>query len=134
MQLQDDKPYDDINITPMLDLAYVLLVIFILMCTTSLEGLRASLPKASKNPPPTKEKPKTKTIAVERNGALMLNGIPVTQAQLEAELMKAKAAGDFPVLIKGDGGASYQGVMSMINLCSRLGLQQPGLTLQAAPK
>ena len=30
MQVQDDKPYDDINITPMLDLAYVLLVIFIL--------------------------------------------------------------------------------------------------------
>jgi len=31
MQIQEDKPYDDINITPMLDLAYVLLVIFILM-------------------------------------------------------------------------------------------------------
>ena len=30
MQIQaDSKPYDDINITPMLDLAYVLLVIFI---------------------------------------------------------------------------------------------------------
>ena len=27
MQVQDDKPYDDINITPMLDLAYVLLII-----------------------------------------------------------------------------------------------------------
>ena len=35
MQIQDDKPYDDINITPMLDLAYVLLVIFILMCTAA---------------------------------------------------------------------------------------------------
>ena len=36
MQVQDDdKPYDDINITPMLDLAYVLLVIFIIMTTAS---------------------------------------------------------------------------------------------------
>ncbi|TDA49351.1 ExbD/TolR family protein, partial [Burkholderia pyrrocinia] len=34
MQVQDDeKPYDDINITPMLDLAYVLLIIFIIMTT-----------------------------------------------------------------------------------------------------
>ena len=39
MQVQsEDKPYDDINITPMLDLAYVLLVIFILMCTASVQG------------------------------------------------------------------------------------------------
>ena len=43
MQVQDDKPYDDINITPMLDLAYVLLVIFILMCTAAVQGLKADL-------------------------------------------------------------------------------------------
>ena len=35
MQIQEDKPYDDINITPMLDLAYVLVVIFIIMTTAS---------------------------------------------------------------------------------------------------
>ena len=44
MQVQDDKPYDDINITPMLDLAYVLLVIFILMTTASVQGKRAAPP------------------------------------------------------------------------------------------
>ena len=48
MQVQDDKPYDDINITPMLDLAYVLLVIFILMCTATVQGLKANLPQGSK--------------------------------------------------------------------------------------
>ena len=47
MQIQEDKPYDDINITPMLDLAYVLLVIFILMCTASVSGTKVNLPKAS---------------------------------------------------------------------------------------
>jgi len=45
MQVQsEDKPYDDINITPMLDLAYVLLVIFILMCTASVAGLAVAIP------------------------------------------------------------------------------------------
>ncbi len=33
-----NKPYDDINITPMLDLAYVLLIIFIIMTTASVQG------------------------------------------------------------------------------------------------
>ena len=43
MQVNDEKPYDEINITPMLDLAYVLLVIFILMCTASVQGLKVNL-------------------------------------------------------------------------------------------
>ena len=39
MQVQSEsKPYDDINITPMLDLAYVLLVIFIIMTTATVQG------------------------------------------------------------------------------------------------
>ena len=49
MQIQEDKPYDDINITPMLDLAYVLLVIFILMCTASVQGMKADLPGGGKS-------------------------------------------------------------------------------------
>ena len=49
MQVQDDdKPYDDINITPMLDLAYVLLIIFIIMTTASVQGIKVDLPKASR--------------------------------------------------------------------------------------
>jgi biopolymer transport protein ExbD len=46
MQLQTDaKPYDDINITPMLDLAYVLLIIFIVMTTATVQGMKVNLPK-----------------------------------------------------------------------------------------
>ena len=48
MQIQsENKPYDDINITPMLDLAYVLLVIFIIMTTAAVQGVKVDLPKAS---------------------------------------------------------------------------------------
>ena len=42
--------YDEINITPMLDLAYVLLVIFIIMTTATVQGIKVSLPKASAQP------------------------------------------------------------------------------------
>jgi len=41
------KAYDEINITPTLDLAYVLLVIFIPMATASVQGIKVDLPKAS---------------------------------------------------------------------------------------
>ena len=63
MQVQSDsKPYDDINITPMLDLAYVLLVIFILMATATVAGTRVNLPKAG--PASSLAKPTTKAITV----------------------------------------------------------------------
>ncbi len=39
----DNQLYDDINVTPMLDLAYVLLVVFILMTTASVQGLSISM-------------------------------------------------------------------------------------------
>ena len=44
MQVQNEtKPYDTINVTPMLDLAYVLLVVFIIMTTASVQGLQMNL-------------------------------------------------------------------------------------------
>ena len=52
--------YDDINITPMLDLAYVLLVIFIIMTTATVQGIKVNLPKASATP--SLHKPQTKAI------------------------------------------------------------------------
>jgi biopolymer transport protein ExbD len=65
MQVQDDKPYDDINITPMLDLAYVLLVIFILMCTAAVQGLKADLPAGSEA---------TKSLAEKKAKGITING------------------------------------------------------------
>ena len=56
--------YDDINITPMLDLAYVLLVIFIIMTTATVQGIKVNLPKASAQP--TLAENKTKAITHHR--------------------------------------------------------------------
>ena len=51
MKVQEDNElYDEINVVPMLDLAYVLLVIFIIMTTASVQGIRVNLPKASNTP------------------------------------------------------------------------------------
>ena len=54
MQVNNDaKPYDTINVTPMLDLAYVLLVVFILMTTATIQGLTISMPSPPTSPPPS---------------------------------------------------------------------------------
>jgi len=120
MQVQDDaKPYDTINVTPMLDLAYVLLVVFILMTTASVQGLSISMPKPSNKP--STEKHELLIIQVHPDGALYLNGAVKTVDQLESDINAAKARDPkMTVAIKGDAKAQYAKVVSVIDLCNKL--------------
>ena len=132
MQVQsEDKPYDDINITPMLDLAYVLLVIFILMCTASVAGTKVNLPRASKQA--SLAKAKTKAISVNNEGKNFLATHPVPLEQLEQQLAQLKAGvADFPVVIRGDSQTQYQAVMDVLNVLGNLDITQVGLATKAA--
>jgi biopolymer transport protein ExbD len=133
MQVQEDKPYDDINITPMLDLAYVLLVIFILMCTASVQGLNANLPHASNSPSKAPPKHKLQAIVIDNGGAYRLNGDLVTLDQLKQKLTEAKAADpDVPAVIRGNSGTHYQAVMDAIAVVASLGITEVGLATQPA--
>jgi biopolymer transport protein ExbD len=117
----DTKPYDTINVTPMLDLAYVLLVVFILMTTASVQGLNISLPKPS-NKPPT-EKHELLIVQIAANGTLLLNGAGLSLAEVERRLVDAKARDPkTTVAIKGDGAAAYEQVVQVIDLCNRLAI------------
>jgi biopolymer transport protein ExbD len=120
MHVQDEtKPYDSINVTPMLDLAYVLLVVFILMTTASVQGLKVSMPKPSNKP--STEKHDLKVVQVMPGGQLLINGVPVTIVQLEQQLQQAKSLdAKMTVAIKGDARAQYAQVVTVIDLCNKL--------------
>jgi biopolymer transport protein ExbD len=122
----ESKPYDTINVTPMLDLAYVLLVIFIIMTTASVQGLSINLPKPSNKP--STEKHEIKIIQVEADGALRLNGAAVTVAELETQL-KATMARDpkASVVLKGDPAANYARVVEILDLTGAMGIGSVGL-------
>ena|SRR5215471_14981915 len=129
----ENQPYDDINITPMLDLAYVLLVIFIIMTTASVQGIRVNLPKASNAP--SLAKPTTKAITITETGQIFLDTYPVTMDELEARLRQHKAAvSDFPVVIKGDAHIQYEKVIEVLDLMGKLDLTQLGLVTQRIVK
>lgn len=127
MQVQNDaQPYDTINITPMLDLAYVLLVIFILMTTAGVQGLTMNLPKPSNKP--STEKHDVKIVQVQEGGGILVNGVGVSMDQLKAELSSAKAKDPkFSVMIRGDARAPYSGVVSVIDLVTQMEIENVGL-------
>jgi biopolymer transport protein ExbD len=122
----ETKPYDSINVTPMLDLAYVLLVIFIIMTTASVQGLAINLPKPSNKP--TLEKKEMRIVQVLPGGRLLLNGAGVTMAELESLLAALHAREpDFSLVVKGDPEADYASVVAIIDLAGRLEIANLGL-------
>jgi biopolymer transport protein ExbD len=122
MQVHNDsKPYDTINVTPMLDLAYVLLVVFILMTTASIQGLTISMPKPSNKP--VTEHHEMKVVQVTADGTVLINGVGVSLTELETQLKAAQARDPkMSVAIKGDGRAQYAKVITVIDLCNSLGV------------
>ena len=128
MQVQNEtKPYDTINVTPMLDLAYVLLVVFILMTTASVQGLTIQMPKPSNKP--MTEPHELLIVQVAASGALLLNGAALSIEEIEQRITQTKARDPkLSVVIKGDGGAAYEQVVQVIDLCNRLAVDMGLIT------
>jgi biopolymer transport protein ExbD len=125
----DREVYDEINITPMLDLAYVLLIIFIIMTTATVQGIKVNLPKASATP--TLAKPDTKAITITADGTIYLDTFPVSMPQLESLLRQYKAVDpNLPVIVKGDAAVQYQKVIDVLDLLGRLDITRLGLVTQ----
>jgi biopolymer transport protein ExbD len=120
------KVYAEINVTPMVDLYLVMLIIFIIMCTAGVQGLKINLPKASTQQ--SLSKPLTKAITVSNDGKIFLDTFPVTLTELEQQLNAQKAATpEFPVVVRGDSQTQYQAVMNVLDLLGRLNITQVGL-------
>lgn len=131
---EEGELYDDINVVPMLDLAYVLLVVFILLTTATVQGIQVNLPKASAAPQNLAE-PRTQAITIRNDGTIFLGTNAVTLPQLENLLRQFKAADpELPIIIKGDSQIQYQSVVDVLDLAARLEIYQIGLVTQKVVK
>lgn len=123
---EDNQLYDEINITPMLDLAYVLLVIFIIMTTASVQGVKVEIPHTQATA--ALAKPQMRAITITSDGTVYLDAYPVDMAMLEQRLGEFKQGNpDLPVVLKGDAAAHYEKVSEVLEICKRLGISEIGL-------
>ena len=79
----------ELNITPLLELVFVLLVIFIITTPQLMNNLEMNLP--SPKPPKSDQKPKFTRIAIDAHGQITLDDAAVTLAQLKEKLTALKA-------------------------------------------
>jgi biopolymer transport protein ExbD len=120
---------NELNITPLLDLVFVLLVIFIITTPQMMNNLQMTLP--SGNPPKSKDKPKINKIDVYANGQTFFNSELVDMTTLKARLADLQAQEPDPsVVVKGDDKVDYQYMINVLDILQQLNITKVGLATQ----
>ena len=104
----------DINITPLLDLAWVLLVIFILTTTALVQGIDVKLPETADH----KEEVETEvaTVSIDKAARVYLNDAPIELSALGEKLKLFKAANpSLPVILRADRALVYEEVVKVLD-------------------
>ena len=115
----------------MLDLCFVLLIIFMIATPVLEQTTSVNLPKADKGAGKTPDpKVQTRIVSIDRNGGYVIGARALTLAELEQEFatLAALPEADQPVLrIRGDGGLSYQKIIDVLSLAKSKGLTKATL-------
>ncbi len=119
---------NEINITPLMDLVFVLLVIFIISTAPMVNDLDLNLPSKAKaqTPPPVQKKPNF--LIVEADGQVFLNGKFYTLQALLLELTRMhKEDTNTAVIVHGDSKVLYQNMVSVMDVLQQADVTKVGL-------
>ena len=104
----------ELNITPLLDLAFVLLVIFIITTTPIINDLEVDLPNASRRQKDSK--PKVHYVTVESGGRLYLDKDEITVSALQDKVVGMRLdEPDLNVVIRGSSKTKYQNIVAVMD-------------------
>jgi len=122
----------ELNITPLLDLAFVLLVIFIITTTPVVNDLDVDLPSAAKRP--KDPKPKVNYVTVESDGKMFLNKEPVDLPALQEKVVAMRLdSPDLNIVIRGSARAKYQRIVGVMDMLQQANVGKVNLATEAFP-
>lgn len=119
----------ELNITPLLDLAFVLLVIFIITTAPPVNDINIALPTATNRP---KEPPKSPNyVTVDNAGNIFLNAVPMNDDQLLRTLVEfRKQDPDINVVVRGDSRIQFQKIISVLDVLVSARIEKVGLATE----
>jgi len=121
---------NELNITPLLDLAFVLLVIFIITTPQLSNDLEMNLPSPKKDKAPAPP-PKINRILVEAGGRILLNEQPVELPALKPTLVAMKASDpETTVVVRGAADVDYQRVINVLDALQQADITKVGLATE----
>ena len=124
---------NELNITPLLDLVFVLLVIFIITTPQLTNSLEINLPSGKpQTPKPKDAQSMIHRIAIDANGQITLDKREVSQSALKNDLMTLKASTPgIAVVVESSDDAEYQQVINVFDLLQQLDIKKVGLATEA---
>ena len=121
----------ELNITPLLDLGFVLLVIFIITTLPPVTDAELKLPTATKHL--KDQPPKANYIVIQADGTLYLNKTKFADPSdlLPALVSLRDSDRDLNLIVRGDGRVQYKDVRAVLDVCSTA--QVPKVELATDP-
>lgn len=121
----------EINITPLLDLAFVLLIIFMITTPLLENSVSLVLPTSGAANAPINPA-QVQTISIDRAEVLKLNNEPVDASTLAARLTKLKRANpEVAVVIRPDRELPVQKLVSLMDALQRAEITKVGIATKA---
>jgi len=130
-QRESPQRLSDVNMTPLIDLTFLLLITFIITFPLLENGIQVKLPVGKADPLPDK---KPQHVTLDASGTIFLNGgrRPVSLDELEAGLRDAALKNpELAVLIRGDEKLEYAKVIGVMKVLYKLKITRMALVTQA---
>jgi biopolymer transport protein ExbD len=110
----------ELNVTPLLDLAFVLLIIFIITTPLLESNIPMQLPTGSPHNSPPPDPKSLRTVSIDARGQIYLDDRPVGLPELEQELSAfSRATPDAAVVVRADKSLRYQQVVDVVDTLQR---------------
>jgi biopolymer transport protein ExbD len=119
----------ELNITPLLDLAFVLLVIFIITTAPPVNDINIALPSAGSRP--KEAPPKANYVTVDHAGKIYLNTVEMNEDQLLKTLVEfRKQDPDLNIVVRGDARIHYQKIVGVLDVLVSANVSKVGLATE----
>src|SRR5262245_24388526 len=123
----------ELNITPLLDLAFVLLVIFILTTAPPVNDMDITLPSAGENPKDAARK--AQYMSINNQGKITLNNVDMDEDGLLRTLVEfRKTDPDLNVVVRADSQIEFQRVVTVLDVLISAKIAKFGLATEAAKR
>jgi biopolymer transport protein ExbD len=133
-QRQNLSTLSEINITPLLDLAFVLLIIFMITTPLLESSVNLVIPSSGvKNRPINTSQ--VQTVSIDRNDTIQFNNEVMDLETLTAQLMQLKQTNpDLAIVIRPDRDLPVQKLIGVMDALQRAGITKVGIATKAEPK
>jgi biopolymer transport protein ExbD len=124
----------EINITPLLDLAFVLLIIFMITTPLLENSMNLIIPSSGAANAPVKAG-QVQTISIDRHETIKINDRTVPSADLVARLTELKRTNpDVAIVIRPDRELPVQKLVSLMDALQRAQINKVGIATKAETK